>query len=187
MKATKGCFGYLKIQKKKEVIKTILFFGLSAAIFLMGYLSTGTKMNLLTVVAVLGCLPASKSMVSMIMYLKAGVCSQECYEQLLPYTDGTKMLYDLYLTSYQKNFQISSAAVKNQVVCGYTEDAKCDLAAGEKHIAAMLSQSGYDNLTVKLFSDFGKFKERLIQLQSVAEKKEEKEEAIAAILRDISL
>lgn len=187
MKATKGCFGYLKIQRKKEIIKTILFFALSAAIFLMGYFSTGGKTNLLTVVAVLGCLPASKSMVSMIMYLKAGLCSQECYEKLMPYTEGTRMLYDLYLTSYQKNFQISAMAVKNNVVCGYTEDAKCDVLAAEKHIASILSQNGYDNLTVKIFSDLEKFKERLFQLQKTAEKKEEKEEAVATVLLDVSL
>ena len=116
MKVTKGCFGYLKIQKKKEIIRTIFYFALSISIFLMGYVSTGSKLNLLTVVAVLGCLPASKSAVSMIMYIKAGQCSQECYEQLKPYTDGTFMLYDLYLTSYQKNFQISAMAIKNNTV-----------------------------------------------------------------------
>ena len=71
MKITKGCFGYLEAQRKKEIIRTIFYFALSAAIFVMGYVTTGTKMNLLTVVAVCGCLPASKSMVSMIMYIIA--------------------------------------------------------------------------------------------------------------------
>lgn len=187
MKNTKGCFGYLKVQRKREIIKTILFFALSAAIFLMGYLSTGTKTNLLTVVAVLGCLPASKSMVSMIMYLKAGQCSETCYKQIQPYTEGTCMLYDLYLTSYQKNFQISAMAIKNNSLCAYTEEKNCDTAAGEKHISDILSQSGYDALTVKIFKDFGKFKERLIQMQGTSEKKEEKEKAIAAVLKDVSL
>ena len=63
-----------------EILKTILYFGLSGAVFAAGYFTTGTKTNLLTIVAVLGCLPASKSMVSMIMYLRAGVCSKQCYE-----------------------------------------------------------------------------------------------------------
>ena len=187
MKVTKGCFGYLKVQKKKEIIRTIFYFALSISIFLMGYVSTGSKLNLLTVVAVLGCLPASKSAVSMIMYIKAGQCSQECYEQIKPYTDGTFMLYDLYLTSYQKNFQISAMAIKNNTVCGYTEDKKCDIAAGEKHIATVLQQGGYGNLTVKLFTDCGKFRERLSQLGEIAEKKEEKEKAVADIIRDVSL
>lgn len=187
MKITKGCFGYLEAQRKKEIIRTIFYFALSAAIFVMGYVTTGTKMNLLTVVAVCGCLPASKSMVSMIMYLKAGQCSQECYDKLKSYTTDTFMLYDLYLTSYQKNFQISAMAVKNNVVCGYTEDKKCDIPAGEKHISAILQQSGYGNVTVKLFSDCEKFADRLAQLQELTEKKAEKEKAIAEVIRDISL
>ena len=64
---TKGCYGYLTRQKKKEIIKTVLFFALSLSVFAIGYATTGTKKNLLTIVAMLGFLPASKSMVSMIM------------------------------------------------------------------------------------------------------------------------
>ena len=107
-KIQKGCFGYLSYKKKFSTIMTIGMFALSLAIYLMGYITTKSNANLLTVVAVLGCLPASKSAVSMIMYLKAGCCSQDVYQRTLPNTEGTLMLYDLYLTSYQKNFQISS-------------------------------------------------------------------------------
>lgn len=187
MRLTKGCFSYLKNQRKKEIIKTVCYFGVSAAIFIMGYFSTHTKANLLTVVAVLGCLPASKSVVSMIMYLKAGYCSEECFQCLKPYTEGTLMLYDLYLTSYQKNFQISAMAIKNNTICGCTEDKKCDTGAGEKHITGILQQNGYTNFTVKLFTDREKFAERLAQLQELAEKKEEKELAVAELIKEISL
>lgn len=190
MKLTKGCFGYLNAKKKWETLKTVIYFALPAAIFLMGYYTTGTKKNLLTVVAVLGCLPASKSAVSLIMYLKAGVCSGSCHETLQERgldRGDTLLLYDLYLTSYEKNFQISALAIKNKAVCGYTEDGRCDVGAGEKHIAEILRQSGYEGLTVKLFTDLSKFADRLAQMNDTAEKKEEKEKAIAGILKDISL
>lgn len=190
MKLTKGCFGYLKKQKNREIIKTIFYFAVSAAVFIMGYAITGSKANLLTVVAVLGCLPASKSAVSMIMYLKAGSCSAACHQALeerFPDMEDTLLLYDLYLTSYQKNFQISAMAVKNNAVCGYTEDAGCDLPAGEKHIMEILQQNGYGGLTVKLFSDLSRFSDRLAQMNALPEKKEEREKAIAEIIRDISL
>lgn len=190
MKLTKGCYGYLKSRKKREIIRTIVYFALPLAIFLMGYYTTGTKKNLLTVVAVLGALPASKSAVSLIMYLKAGVCSASCHEAMLERgldTGSTLMLYDLYLTSYQKNFQISVMAVKNNVICGYTEDNACDIGAGEKHIAEIMRQNGYEGLTVKLFADRSRFMDRLAQMNEAAEKKEEKEKAIAEIIKDISL
>lgn len=184
---TKGCYGYLHRQKKKEIIRTILYFGLSAAIFAMGYLTTKTRANLLTIVAVLGCLPASKSMVSMIMYLRAGTCSKSCYQAVQKAAGDIPVLYDLYLTSYRNNFQISAAAVRSQNVCGYTEDKTCNLSAGEKHITKLLQQSGYGNLTVKLFDDLSRFTDRLMQMREISEKAEEKEAAIAGVLKDISL
>ena len=56
----KGTYLYLDTQKKYEIAKTAILYSLSVAIFLTGYISTGTKKNLLTIVAVLGVLPASK-------------------------------------------------------------------------------------------------------------------------------
>ena len=187
MKLKKGCYGYLKKQRKWETIKTIIDFTISGAIFAMGYFTTGTKTNLLTIGAVLGCLPACKSAVIMFMYLKAKSCSGECYEKLQPYVGNTLMLYDLYLTSYEKNYQISAMAVKNSSLCGYTEDGKCDLTAGEKHISEILKQDGYEGLTIKLFSNFSKFTDRLLQMESLSDKSEKKEVAIAEIIKSISL
>lgn len=57
MKITKGMPGYIKDQKKKRILITILLFGISIAVFLTGYLTTHTRNNLLTIVAILGCLP----------------------------------------------------------------------------------------------------------------------------------
>jgi len=187
MKLTKGCYGYLKKQRKLELIKTVIDFALSGSVFALGLLSTGTKTNLLTIVAVVGCLPACKSAVSLFMYMKAGTCSSDCYEAVQPYAGNMLMLYDLYLTSYEKNFQISAMAIKNGSLCGYTEDEKCDPAAGEKHILEILKQDGYEGLTVKLFSDRSKFTDRLVQMKTLPEKSEKKEEAIAEIIRAVSL
>ncbi len=190
MKRQKGCFGHLSFQKKWEIVKTIAYFGISAAIFLMGFLTTGTRMNLLTVVAVLGCLPASKSAVSAIMYLRAGVCSQDCYRAVEERLRGgleTLLLYDLYLTSYRHNFQLSAAAVKNGSVCAYTEDTRCDLSAGETHIREILMQNGYSDLTVKLYAEFPKFTERISEMAALPEKQKERDRAVAELLMDISL
>ena len=65
----KGTENYLNTQKKYEILRTILYFAISATLFIAGYLQTKTKVNLLTVVAVLGCLPASKSTVSSKLFL----------------------------------------------------------------------------------------------------------------------
>ena len=81
-KYTKGDYLYLQNKKKKEIIKTVVFFGISAALYIAGYITTGSNKNYLTIVAVLGCLPASKSAVSMIMNLKVKGCSETVYKMI---------------------------------------------------------------------------------------------------------
>ena len=73
----KGTKGYLSTQSKYEIARTVLYFAISLSLFVAGIVATGDKMNLLTIVAVLGCLPACKSAVTMIMFLRYKGCSKE--------------------------------------------------------------------------------------------------------------
>ena len=65
-KVEKGKPGYLNYKKKAEILRTVIYFAIVAAIFLLGYTQTHTRLNMMTVVAVLGCLPASKALVGVI-------------------------------------------------------------------------------------------------------------------------
>lgn len=152
-KAVKGQYGYIKRQQSMAAIRTVLMFGLSLAVFGLGIWSTGSKKNLLTVVAVLGCLPASKSAVNMIMFLRARGCSERVKEQVSKYSAGLTQLYDMVFTSYEKNYQVSHMVIKGQVVCGYAEDGKCDIKACEKHLDALLRQGGCKGVTVKIYEE----------------------------------
>ena len=62
-KKEKGQPGYIKWRKEKYLIGTIAEFAVVIALVVLGYVQTKTKLNLLTVVAVVGCLPASKMLV----------------------------------------------------------------------------------------------------------------------------
>ena len=50
----KGAFGYLNNRKKYTALRTVLFFSISAALYISGIIRTGSNKNLLTIVAVLG-------------------------------------------------------------------------------------------------------------------------------------
>ena len=65
-KKEKGQPGYIKWRKEKYLIGTIAEFAAVIALVVLGYVQTKTKLNLLTVVAVVGCLPASKMLVEFI-------------------------------------------------------------------------------------------------------------------------
>ena len=68
-KYTKGDYLYMQQKKKMGILKTICLFSISAALYIAGLVTVGSNKNYLTIVAVLGCLPASRSAVNMIMLL----------------------------------------------------------------------------------------------------------------------
>lgn len=183
----KGSYGYIGYQKKYSVIRTVLFFAISLAIYAMGVYSTGSSKNLLTVVAVLGCLPSCKSAVNAVMFFGASGCSLAAWEKISPYDDKLVGFYDMYFTSYQKNFPISHMVIKGNVVCAYTESAKCDCAAGEKHIEQMLNQEGIKNITVKIFDKLDKYVDRLGQLMDLNVDENKNQEDMVRMFYSISL
>ncbi len=187
LKTKKGSYGYISYAKKKSVAQTILFFVLSFAIYALGYFSTGTNKNLLTIVAVLGLLPSCKSAVNMIMFLKASGCSAAAHEAIAPFDDSLYGFYDLYFTSYQKNFPISHLVLCGNVICAYTEKEKCDCAAGEKHLQEMLTQEGIKSVSVKIFNRLDKYVDRLGQLSETGHEAHPRHDDIVKLLLAITL
>lgn len=187
-KAVKGNFGYLKTKKKQVIIRTLLYFGISLALYIAGLVSTGTNKNLLTVVAVLGCLPASKSLVNMIMFCRATGCSLQAKEAVSRAEGRLIGMYDMYFTSYQKNFALSHMVVEGKLVLGYTESSRCDIPACEEHLRGMLKQSGYKDMVVKIQSELTEY---CSQLHDLNEKKQdsnpERDDEVRIVLYDISL
>lgn len=163
-KVQKGQFGYLSYKKKTSTIITIGMFAISVALYIAGYVTTKSNANLLTVVAVLGCLPASKSAVSMIMYLKAKGCSQEdrtTIEDTIGSLDG---YYDLYFTGYSKNFPTDHLVVTKNAIIAYSADKKIMEKEFNEHMKDILNKERIHDVTVKLFTDRAKYVNRLKEL-----------------------
>jgi len=163
----KGTRNYLKTQKKYEIIRTLIYFGISISLFIAGWIATKERINLLTVVAILGCLPASKSAVGMIMYLRYSGCNKENGDAIESRMEGLQGLFDLVFTSYDKNHQVDHMTVKGNTLCGFTQDKKFDEQAFQKHMMAILKAENYKDVTVKVFSDLNKYLERLEQLKEL--------------------
>ncbi len=188
MRAVKGNFGYLKAKRFQVLIRTILYFAIALALFIAGYVTTGTRKNLLTVVAVLGCLPACKSMVQLIMLFRAKGCSEEDHRILARLEGRLVGMYDLYFTSYQKNFAVSHMVVDGKVILGYGKKGECDLKACEEHLQTMLKQGGFKDITLKLSDDLEKYGKQLENLnQMEGQGNPEKEDEIRVLLYEISL
>lgn len=182
----KGTEHYLKTQKKYELARTVLYFGISISLFLAGYLQTKSRVNLLTVVAVLGCLPASKSAVNAVMFLRYNGCSSQAGEEIKIHSGNLKCLFDCVFTSYKKNYCISHLAVRDNTVCGFTEDMNFEENDFNKHIQEILKLDGHKEITVKVFRNLSKYTERLEQMNAL-EENVEKTNSIIETLKSVML
>lgn len=165
--AYKGRHNYLKTQKFYEIARTVIYFSISLALFMIGYFTTKSRLNLLTVVAVLGCLPACKSAVGMIMFLRYKGCSDENAEIIQKFSDGLEDLYDMIFTSYDKNYSVAHMTVKGNTICGFTEDINFDEQAFYKHIDGILKTDNFRDTSVKIYKDIKKYSERLSQMKEL--------------------
>lgn len=161
----KGHYGYIRNRKIWTSLFTLACFGVSLSIFLIGWHVIGTKKNLWTVIAVLGCLPGAKSAVNTIMFLKAKGCPAKTYERIAPHAGGLCVYYDLQFTSYERTFQVDSLVVEGKTICGYTGSAKCSPELCEKHLHTQLDSSGHKDYTVKIFTSLDKYIDRLDSMQ----------------------
>ena len=165
--AYKGTSGYLRTQKNYEILRTVLYFAISLSLFIAGWVTTGSRENLLTIVAVLGCLPACKSLVEMFMFLRYKGCNEQDAAQIAAHTDGLTGLYDMVFTSYEKNYVIHHMTICGNTLCGYTSDPKFAEQAFYKHIQNILKKDNYREVTVKIFHDLDKYLKRCEQLKDL--------------------
>lgn len=182
----KGTENYLNTQKKYEILRTLLYFGISAALFIAGYLQTKSRLNLLTVVAVLGCLPACKSAVNAIMFLRFKSCAPEHAEKIKEHSTGLAVLFDCVFTSYKKNFKVSHLAVRGNTVCGFSEAADFRENDFYAHIDQILKLDGHRETTVKIFVSLPRYLERLEQMKAL-EEEPSRTQAILETLKSVML
>lgn len=119
MKIQKGDAGYLRRRKRLLILEAVVSFGLVAALVIAGYVTTKTKLNLLTVVAVLGCLPASRILVNLIMVMPHDSIDEATELEISAVTEELTVAYDLVITSEKKAMPIAAVAIYNNTICGY--------------------------------------------------------------------
>ena len=161
----KGTENYLNTQKKYELIRTIIYFFMSISLFVAGYVTTGTKTNLLTVVAVVGCLPACKSLIGAIMFLKFKSLSTDTASKIKAVHKTLPELYDMVFTTYDQNHVVSHMVIAGNTVCGYTETKGFKEKDFNAHIQNVLQADHHKNVSVKIFTDLNKYLERIEQLE----------------------
>ena len=168
MKIEKGQPGYIKAQKTKYLIWALAEFGIVIAILVLGYMQTGSKMNLFTIIAIVGCLPASKMLVEFITMSPHKSISVEKYNEIEEKAALLTRVYDLLITSSEKVMPVTAIVISGHTVCGYCESLRTDEVKCARYIKEMLKNNNYDKVTVKLFHDYNAFLSRAEGMNSIA-------------------
>lgn len=170
-KINKGCYGYTQNHKIRQGIKTAVFFALPLSLVVIGLVSTNEKVNLLTVIGMVGSLPACKELVNLILFLPRKSLNKELYHAIDPHVKPLVHLYELVLTTYEKNFPIDSLIIHDSYVVGYSSKKDLDAKAAENHIRKILKDNGLRQ-NVKIFTDLKHYLERVDTLASRTEREE---------------
>ena len=175
--AYKGTYLYLDTQRKYEIARAAIGFAISFGLFFAGYLTTGTRKNLLTVVAVLGMLPASKALVSVIMF-----CRFKSFKEKID-KEGILSAYDMVFTSEKVNYFVSHLCVSGGCIIGYTESDKFNETGFKEHVQSFLSAERISEMTIKVFTDKKAYLNRIGSL----EESDKNDAACMRVLKQIVL
>ena len=171
MKVQKGEFGYIRWQKKRRILVTLGLFLLPLAAFIAGVLVTGTRNNLITVIAVVGCLPACRSMVGVIMMWMQQPMEEALYREIRQHQKDLTMAYELVVTTYEKNAFLDAVAICGNKVAAYSSRMKESPEFIEQHIRKILKQNGFKT-EVKVFKEKRTYLDRLDHLNAHKEELE---------------
>lgn len=184
----KGTFGYIKKQTVFEIIKTVFLFAMAFGIFAIGYFTLGTKKSLWSVFAVLALLPASKSMVSMIMFLRYKSIDESLYQKVLKAAENIPTLFELVVTTKDKTYFVDCVSYMKGTLIAYTssKDVKDIIAL---HFVNVLNNGGHKGVTVKIYDEEDDYLNRLKEIEEHfgEQNQSAKTDAVFTTLKAVSL
>ena len=167
MKIEKGQPGYLRVQKTRYLLWAVVEFAVVAAVFILGYVQTGKKENLFTVVAIVGCLPAAKMLVEFITMMPYKSIEPEKYREIEEKAPLLTKVYDLVITGNDKVMPVDVLVISDHTVCGYTGNEKTDDVKVSRYLKEMLHNNRLEKITVKVFHDYTAFLARAEGMNNV--------------------
>lgn len=185
----KGTLGYIDNRKLARTLLFLLEVILVIAIFLTGYISTGSRENLLTVVAIVGVLPAAKALVAVVMIFPHHSQKKEAYDEVCNVAGDTcAVLTELVLTTTEKIMPIDFIVVKDSHIIGFTTNPKCDILFADKFLTDNMQLNGY-KVSVKILNNKNKFLTRIKELSAkeIAKEEMQKDSEVAATVLSLAI
>lgn len=135
-KPDEGEFGYLKYQKKANILITLFFFALSFSVLVSAYILSGhTRNNVGTVFAAVMVLPACKSLTGLVILLPHKSASKNLYERINAMNTQTCVLYDMLMTSEEKSMYADAIAIDEEKVVMFVNEKGQDTGYIKKYFS----------------------------------------------------
>lgn len=170
-KVAKGKAGYVRYEKLKRFLIMLLMFAIPIGIYISAYLITGTNKNIMTIVAVVGIVPAARFAVNWVMIMMSKDADPAAVEATEKIAKDLVHGYELTVTAYEGRMPLDAVVVcGNEVVCLSTKGEKGQFAFMEKHISKILNSNNYFNSNVRIIQDLKHYEDRIRQLAAAPEK-----------------
>ena len=171
----KGGTGYVRSQRIKRAIVMLIMFAIPIGLYYTALIVTGTRKNILTIVAVVGLIPAARFAVSFIMIMLAKEADPQAVEVTEKYAGDLAHAYELTVTAYEGRVSMDAVVVcGNEVACCALHEKEASARESsqlmQKHITKILNSNGYFGSNVRVFTDLKHYEERIRVLGADPEK-----------------
>lgn len=163
----KGTHFYIKKQTLFEIVKTLILFLMAFGIFFIGYYTLGTKKSLWSVIAVLALLPASKSLVGVIMFARYRSIPDELYERVSESIGKLPALYENILTTSEKSYYLPAIVYYKGSLIALLDSSIKETDKITQHLNYILRNGGYKDISVKVYNKDLDFFERCHKLNDL--------------------
>lgn len=162
-KRKKGDFGYLPYRKKFNLLLTAAAFIVVFAVLFSGILIFDSRVNYMTVLAVVLVLPAAKIAVSYFILLPHQPCSPKLYEDTQKRAKKITAKYDLVVSNSKNPVGVCAAVITDRVVAAYTVNKKADRKLFETSVKEFLKNDRL-GVSVTLYTEEKQFLNRVNSL-----------------------
>ena len=180
-------YGYIKREKKKKILITLLYAVIGVAIFLTGYyLNDQSKSNVFTVVSILLVLPAAKYVVGFIVLVPFHTVAKEDYEKLTePFAEEDVVFSDYVFTSAEKVMGLSCLVLSTGNAIGLAANGKQDISYINKYLKDGIRKVSPE-FKVKIVSDEKEF-HRLYEKKIASDITDNQQKAVEDWLRSLAV
>lgn len=152
LRAEKGTYKYIEKQRIFEIIKTVFMFAVSLSIYFIGYSVLKTNKSIWTIIAVLGILPAAKSAVNMIMFIRNKSITADEYRHIEEVRKDIPILYELVFTTQEAQYYVNSCVCCNSTIIMYSTVNDKKMKKLRDHIQQSIDREELKGYSLKIYT-----------------------------------